>query len=101
MRMPSIGSHLDYVTLRPPIGAYVRNAVMCRRCGGGDMLARLGNVLYWLGCIAAVVIVGFAGIVYFSEGQRPSDLPVVVVLGVIAAVAWLIGRACRYVLAGN
>ena len=66
------------------------------------MLARLGNVLYWLGCIVAALLVigGFA--LWFSEGRyRPDGYNVLIGFGVVAFVVWLIGRACRYVLAGT
>lgn len=71
------------------------------------MLARLGDVLYWAGCILAVVPIGFVVCVMIADGglQSPPQTlfelwPFAALLG-ISAVPWLIGRACRYVLAGR
>lgn len=71
------------------------------------MVQRLGNVLYWGGCILAVFFV-FGGIivaVIMSSGSNPSDLKAAPIVGLsIAACAifpWGIGRACRYVLTGH
>jgi hypothetical protein len=61
------------------------------------MLMRLGYVLYWLGNIAAALIVLSAVLVLGSGvGAGPAAF-----LAVIALCAWLAGRACRYVLAGQ
>jgi hypothetical protein len=68
------------------------------------MLARLGNVLYWLGCILAgfAVICAIAMVVIPSN---PNDTPVSSGLPIVFAVGafmiWLIGRALRYILAGR
>ena len=63
---------------------------------------RLGNVLYWIGCIIAALIVGVATALYVNEGStRSDDLPTVGFLILIATIVWTIGRACRYVLAGT
>jgi hypothetical protein len=61
------------------------------------MLARLGNVLYWTGCIAAAL--------WFALGIHSISLPVAMI-DIIALVSptlafWLIGRALRYVLSGT
>ena len=63
------------------------------------MAARLGNVLYWLGCIVAVVTAAIGAFVWFNRTE-PGDVVTVIILVVLAAIAWLIGRGCRYVLAG-
>jgi hypothetical protein len=64
------------------------------------MASRLGNVLYWLGClIAAVIFIG--GYLMMSGGGYKLQFPDYLVIGLPAIVAWLIGRAFRYVLAGN
>jgi hypothetical protein len=64
------------------------------------MLARLGNVLYWAGCLISIVIVGLVlyGIA-FGTGQGNPFIQGLLL--VIAAGSWLIGRACQYVLSGN
>lgn len=63
------------------------------------MLARLGNVLYWLGCIVAGLIIVADGWDYYMEGTQ--DKGAYVFIAVIALVVWVVGRACRYVLAGT
>jgi hypothetical protein len=61
------------------------------------MAARLGD--YWFGCIVALVTGAAALYAVANPTQGTgSILPVIVIFGV---VAWLIGRACRYVLAGK
>jgi hypothetical protein len=60
---------------------------------------RLGNVLYWIGCIIAALIVGVATALYVKSA-RSDDLPTAGFLILIATIVWTIGRACRYVLAG-
>lgn len=61
------------------------------------MAARLGNVLYWLGCIIAWAIVVLGGVLCST---RPAC---VLFIGsfVFAFTVWLVGRACRYALAGT
>jgi hypothetical protein len=75
------------------------------------MAARLGNVLYWLGCglaaIFALLIVMVVlnpstssyAIVVFNPGIYDDRFYMIVALAVMAVMAWLIGRACRYILA--
>ena len=62
------------------------------------MIARFGQVLYWLASIVAILIAGTIAFGYFF-GSLKGD-PFMQLAGlVIAAVIWLFGRACRYVLA--
>ena len=64
----------------------------------GSMLARLGNVLYWTGCLLGILLV-VAAVALYSDA--PMDrLHSAIYIG-LAVVVWLIGRACRYVLAGR
>lgn len=71
------------------------------------MTARLGNVLYWLGCgIAALYAVGgivalSVGIFYTATEHTDWDLYILspMLLG-IGGLIWLAGRALRYILAG-
>ncbi|KAA0583359.1 hypothetical protein FZ983_01715 [Azospirillum sp. B21] len=62
------------------------------------MIARLGNVLYWAGCGIAVLILIFAALLAteLESGQRWNALSV----ALMAVAPWLLGLACRYVLAG-
>jgi hypothetical protein len=59
------------------------------------MAARLGDVLYWLGCVVATATGGLAAYALTFPGGEPS------VIAIIAGSIWLLGRACRYVLAGR
>jgi hypothetical protein len=62
------------------------------------MLARLGNVLYWAGCIVAGLIVIYAGVIYSTEGYARSEgAGLLVVFALMAFAVWPIG----YVLAGT
>ena len=62
------------------------------------MLARLGDVLYWAGCLLAVLLVAAAIAYYNFEDIKLFELLILIGLAVIV---WMIGRACRYVLAGR
>jgi hypothetical protein len=66
----------------------------------------VGNVLYWtFSALAVLVVVLFASVVIDDDmirGVAPDTEPWLLVFAVVAAVViWLIGRACRYVLAGR
>ena len=63
-------------------------------------VARLGEVLYWAGCVIAVAMIGLTVVAYY-DGTAPSGSKFPVFVGGFAFVVWLIGRACRYVLAGR
>lgn len=66
------------------------------------MAERIGNVLYWLGCIAAGLTALFGLGVYLAEGHSKADGIVVTGFMLVAAfVFWLTGRACRYILGGR
>jgi hypothetical protein len=66
------------------------------------MVARLGNVLYWIGCGVAVLLVASGIMLWVGEGYTRSDhgIPGLIGFAVMAVLCWLIGRACRYVLSG-
>jgi hypothetical protein len=65
------------------------------------MRIRLGNVLYWLGCVIAFGILAIDIAEWFAEGRtHPDGVFVFFAFAAIAFIAWLIGRACRYVLSG-
>jgi hypothetical protein len=63
-----------------------------------QMVERLGHVLYWAGCVLAILIIVIG--VYLSWYERDA-WEMRVITFVVAALVWLIGRACRYVLAGT
>ena len=60
-----------------------------------QMLARLGDVIYSVGCIAAAAILGL-GIFDYWFGQ--GGLVALISWVVLAAGLWLIGEAIRYIL---
>jgi hypothetical protein len=64
------------------------------------MAARLGEVLYWAATMIAALALVLA--VYATVAGRGADrffpIGVIVAFGVLG---WLLGRACRYVLAGR
>jgi hypothetical protein len=66
------------------------------------MLARLGDVLYWSGCLLGVLFVAAAVAFYNFATIKPAEIVLVsaVLIG-LGIIVWLIGRACRYVLAGR
>jgi hypothetical protein len=60
------------------------------------MIERLGYVLYWTCCIAAVLAVAVAIAVLFG-----TEKVLAIVFAVIALACYGIGRAIRYVLVGR
>lgn len=74
--------------------------------GASDLstAARLGNVLYWIGCGVAALWVLFLLAMLLISGvpvRGDQTLPTLLYVGVTGSIPWLIGRACRYVLAGR
>ena len=63
------------------------------------MTERLGNALYWASCIISglFLLAAAAGAVF---GHGPDRFFAIAIFAVIALVSWIIGRACRYMLAG-
>jgi hypothetical protein len=82
-----------------------------------ELLARLGNVLYWIGTAIAVFFLAI-GVYVVQDSCRPrpapgwrgdplawcSDpgafVPPLVFFGGLAVLSWLAGLACRYILRG-
>ena len=69
------------------------------------MAARLNNVLYWSFSGLALLVIAFVGYLAIDDTKRgvaaSNDLWALVFAVLVAVVLWLIGRACRYVLAGR
>jgi len=62
------------------------------------MLARLGDVIYWLGCIVAGAFLALGVFDYwFSRG----GLVVLISWMALAAGLWLVGEAIRYILSAR
>ena len=64
------------------------------------MAERLGHVLYWTGCVLAILTIAI-GVFLSLDESNTFAWEVRVIAIVIAVLFWLIGRACRYVLAGT
>jgi hypothetical protein len=70
------------------------------RSGESPMVARLRNVIYWAAStLAALVILLAAYAAFFGTGE--GRLPLDATLAAMGVGVWLVGRACRYVLAGR
>lgn len=66
------------------------------------MAARLGNVVYWLGCGLASLSLLAAVLMVVITLQGPIlRLAEAALLTVIGIVCWLVGRAFRYILAST
>lgn len=63
------------------------------------MAARLGDVIYWAMCGVAALALALLAFVALNPGSEA--VPWGIFFGVAAVVAWLFGRAVRYVLAGR
>jgi hypothetical protein len=55
------------------------------------MLARLGNVLCWLGCIVAGPIIAVYGFVTYMEPYHPDKFGMGLFVVAIAFAVWLVG----------
>jgi len=62
------------------------------------MLAKFGNVVYWVASIVAALMLGCAGLVWFTERQS-GDFRTMFNLTLIGPAVWITGCGCRYVLA--
>jgi hypothetical protein len=62
-------------------------------------MARLGIVLYWVGTVIAVALVGLAVFAYFTATGRALASAVLIVA--FAGLVWLTGRGFLYFLAGR
>lgn len=64
------------------------------------MTAEFGELLYWTATIAAAVIAAW-DVVDFLYGLSQGQPILRIVALVVAAIIWLLGRGCRYALAGH
>jgi hypothetical protein len=72
--------------------------------GEGEMIGRLGEVLYWCGLAIASLceIAAFVAIALIIANRAASDAWLAVVFfAVVGALTWLVGRSAKYVLTGN
>ena len=65
------------------------------------MAAWLGRVLYWLGCAVSIFV--FVGTMVFvsAVADGKPNASEYVFIAFCTAVPWVIGRALRYILAGE
>lgn len=65
------------------------------------MAARIGQALYWMGTIVAVLLVGLS--IFFALLAETNNGVIGALTAFVpyAVLAWVIGRACRYFLAGK
>ena len=69
------------------------------------MAPRLGNVLYVLACVLAVLVLALGATVFFlahpasEAGQNP--IAILAISLVVAVLIWGIGEGLRYILAGT
>jgi hypothetical protein len=66
------------------------------------MIVRLGEVLYWCGLVVASLIaaIGVLALV-ITKGSVAADAWVAAVFfAIVGGLAWLAGRAAKYILAG-
>ncbi len=74
--------------------------------GCGIMIARVGYVLYWIGCGFAVLflfgaLAGF-GILITGSSTEPRNIIAGAVSSIVVAVlCWAVGKSLRYFLAGD
>jgi hypothetical protein len=69
--------------------------------GKWNMAAWLGRVLYWLGCAISIFV--FVGTMVFvnAVADGKPNASEYVFIAFCTAVPWVIGRALRYILAGE
>jgi hypothetical protein len=63
------------------------------------MNTRLGRVLYWLCCATSIIVCVFL-LVDLTRESKPNAAEYAFI-AVCAVVPWVIGRALRYILAGE
>ena len=64
------------------------------------VLARLGDILYWIGCILAAIVVVW-GALFCFRGDNADDPYLFLLIAVAAFSIWVIGRALRNILSGK
>ena len=66
----------------------------------GKVLARLGDLLYWLGCILAAIVIIWGARVGFAD-DNPNG-PYIFSFAAAAGFAfWAIGLACWHIFSGK
>ncbi len=71
------------------------------------MVARLGDVLYWFFTgmavltVVALVIITIIDLTSGKGGYGLEEIAITASIGAFSVILYMIGRACRYVLAGR
>jgi uncharacterized membrane protein YjgN (DUF898 family) len=65
------------------------------------MAARLGRVLYWLGCAIGIFVFVVTMVFVNAVADGKPNASEYVFIAFCTAVPWVIGRALRYILAGE
>ena len=68
---------------------------------GHQMAWRIGNLLYWVGCIVAVLVAGTGVAIYVADGAKNDGLILMGFLLVFAAFPWAIGKAFLYIFSAR
>ena len=79
------------------VGLVMAAAAASSRWGGSEF-AWLGDVIYWVATGIASLLAAF--LAYAIVAEQPASFGIALLVG-LAGVTWLVGRACRYVLAGR
>ena len=64
------------------------------------MLERLGNALYWLGCILAAILIAVS-VYVFATDSTGLGIAMSIAYALTAVAVWLLGWVFRYVLSGS
>jgi hypothetical protein len=64
--------------------------------GDRAMMARLGYVLYWAGCLMTILVIALLAVHVHEMGKYEN-----IFMLVVAGFFYVVGRACCYVLAGD
>jgi hypothetical protein len=89
--------------MRPEVRARAASVLLFlgnRHLPERKVLSRIGDALYWLGCILAAIVVVW-GFVFFFGGDHAGDPYLFSVVAIAAFAIWVIGRALRYILSGK
>ena len=66
------------------------------------MLIRLGDVIYWIAAVCAILWLGFGIWVYYVNPDPPSEATFVLLMFIGTAILIYVGGWCfRYVICGN
>jgi hypothetical protein len=64
------------------------------------MRTTLGDILYWVGCISAVLLIGFGAYAFFTYKGGPG-VAMGIACALTAVALWLIGWVLRHVVSGT